>query len=89
MCPYATEAAREALRFGFEVLDLPEVVSFTATANLRSQALMQRLGMVRDVQGDFAHPALPVGHRLRAHVLYRRRLALAVIRAPLGDRYVP
>ena len=33
MCPYATEAAREALRFGFEVLDLPEVVSFTAAAS--------------------------------------------------------
>lgn len=74
-CGYATEAGREALRFGFDVLGLGEVVSFTATANLRSQAVMQRLGMVRDVQGDFAHPALPAGHRLRAHVLYRCRLA--------------
>ena len=34
---------------------------------------MQRLGMERDRHGDFDHPALPVGHTLRPHMLYRLR----------------
>jgi len=67
----ATEGARQALRFGFDVRGLDEVVSFTSVVNLRSQRVMQRLGMTRDASGDFDHPALPVGHRLRPHVLYR------------------
>lgn len=42
---YATEAAREAVRFGFEALRLPQIVSFAVVGNLRSQAVMKRLGM--------------------------------------------
>ncbi len=42
---FATEAARGALRVGFESLGLPEIVSFTAVGNLRSRAVMERLGM--------------------------------------------
>jgi RimJ/RimL family protein N-acetyltransferase len=68
---YATEGARASLRFAFESLALPEVVAFTVPANTRSRAVMQRIGMRRDVDGDFDHPRLPVGHPLRAHVLYR------------------
>ncbi|HYM27235.1 MAG TPA: GNAT family N-acetyltransferase [Steroidobacteraceae bacterium] len=68
-CGYATEAARECLRFAFETLALPEVVSFTALENVRSQAVMRRLGM--RPHGAFDHPRLPPGHRLRSHVLYR------------------
>jgi hypothetical protein len=34
---------------------------------------MERIGMVRAVEDDFDHPALPEGHRLRRHVLYRIR----------------
>lgn len=67
---FATEAGREALRFGFEELQLPEVVSFTAKLNLPSQAVMRRLGM-RDAHEDFEHPALPEGNPLRPHCLYR------------------
>lgn len=66
----ACEGARAALDFAFTQLQLPEVVAFTAVDNLRSQALMQRLGMQRD-PATFEHPALPVGHPLRTHVLYR------------------
>jgi len=66
---FATEAARAALRFAFGKLDLDEVVSYTAAANRRSIAVMERLGMRRS--GDFDHPAVPAGHRLRPHVLYR------------------
>jgi hypothetical protein len=46
-------------------------VSFTAETNLKSIAVMERLGMVRDLAADFEHPAVPVGHRVRPHVLYR------------------
>jgi RimJ/RimL family protein N-acetyltransferase len=68
---YATEAARVALAYGFGTLALSEVVSFTSTANHRSRAVMERLGMCRDPADDFDHPALPEGHPLRKHVLYR------------------
>jgi RimJ/RimL family protein N-acetyltransferase len=68
---YATEAARAALRFGFDELELAEIVSFTVPANLRSRRVMERLGMTLDSTGDFDHPRLPEGHHLRRHVLYR------------------
>ncbi|WP_310738109.1 GNAT family N-acetyltransferase [Microbispora sp. H10949] len=70
---YATEAARASLEHGFGTLGLTEVVSFTAVPNLRSQAVMRRLGMTRDPGEDFDHPVLPEGHPLRRHVLYRAR----------------
>jgi RimJ/RimL family protein N-acetyltransferase len=67
---FATEAARGALRIGFEELSLPEIVSFTVPANTRSRAVMERLGMQMDA-ATFEHPRLPVGHALRTHVSYR------------------
>ncbi|HVZ31447.1 MAG TPA: GNAT family N-acetyltransferase, partial [Polyangiaceae bacterium] len=68
---YATEGARAAAQFAFEVLGLKQIVSFTAPDNVRSRRVMEKLGMSRSVADDFEHPALPVGHRLRRHVLYR------------------
>ena len=68
---YATEAAQAAVAFGFERLGLAEIVSFTVSANVRSRAVMERLGMRRDPADDFEHPKLPEGHPLRRHVLYR------------------
>ncbi|MBU6156337.1 MAG: GNAT family N-acetyltransferase [Alphaproteobacteria bacterium] len=68
---YATEAAREALRTGFEDLNLDQIVSFTVAANRPSWAVMERLGMTRDADGGFEHPRLPRGHPLRPHILYR------------------
>ena len=68
---YATEAARAALGFGFERAGLDEVVSFTSAGNRRSRAVMERIGMSRDPEGDFEHPWIPAGHPLRRHVLYR------------------
>jgi len=65
------EAARLALDFGFEILALDEVVSFTAADNLRSRAVMERLGMRRDPAEDFDYPGFPQSHPLRRHVLYR------------------
>ncbi len=67
---YATEAAQVALQFGFTTLALSEIVSFTATQNLRSQAVMKRLKM-HNTGKNFDHPNVPIGHPLREHVLYR------------------
>jgi RimJ/RimL family protein N-acetyltransferase len=70
---YATEAAREALRFGFEEVGLPEIVSFTVPANERSRRVMERIGLRRDPTGDFDHPRVDAAaypHLVR-HVVYR------------------
>lgn len=67
----ATEGAREIARYGFEILGVPELVSFTVPANTRSIRVMKKLGMSNNPQDDFDHPRLPVGHPLRRHVLYR------------------
>lgn len=69
---YASEAAQASLRAGFEVFQLEEIVSFTALPNRPSQAVMERLGMQRAAD-TFAHPAVPEGHPLREHCLYRLR----------------
>ena len=68
---YATEAATAVLRFGFGALGLNEIVSYTATVNVRSRRVMEKLGMTRDPQDDFDHPLVPDDHKLRRHVLYR------------------
>jgi RimJ/RimL family protein N-acetyltransferase len=68
---FATEAAREALRFGFEDRGLAEILSWTVPANVRSRAVMERLGMTHDPADDFEHPLVAVGSPLRRHVLYR------------------
>ena len=67
---YATEAAWVALRFGFEVLRLDEILAWTVPSNRRSRRVMEKIGMRHDAAGDFDHPALPEGDRLRRHVLY-------------------
>jgi RimJ/RimL family protein N-acetyltransferase len=77
---YAPEAARAVLRFAFERVRLSEIVSFTAVGNLRSRRVMEKIGMSHDPDSDFDHPALPAGHALERHVLYRIRPTRA--RAP-------
>ncbi|QIY66578.1 GNAT family N-acetyltransferase [Streptomyces sp. RPA4-2] len=67
---YATEAALACLAFGFESLGLPEVVASTTVDNLRSQAVMRRIGMTRDPADDFEDPSVPKGP-LRQCLLYR------------------
>jgi RimJ/RimL family protein N-acetyltransferase len=68
---YAREAARAALAFGFGPADLREIVSFTTRANQRSWRVMEAIGMRRSTAEDFDHPALPAGHPLQPHILYR------------------
>lgn len=68
---YATEGAKAALSYGFENVGLQEIVAFTVPANTRSIRVMEKIGMSRDVEGDFVHPKLATTHPLSHHVLYR------------------
>ena len=67
---YATEAAKEALKYSFETLGLNELVSFTTVLNYRSRAVMERLGL-RNTHQNFNRPDLPIHHTLAEHVLYK------------------
>jgi RimJ/RimL family protein N-acetyltransferase len=69
---FATEAALATLDFAFKALALPEVLAVTTLGNVRSQAVMQRIGMTRDPADDFADPTVPDGPWTRK-VLYRIR----------------
>ena len=80
---YATEAALASARHAFDAVGLAQLVSFTTPRNVRSQAVMRRIGMTHAVEDDFDHPRLPPGHRLRRHVLYRLDRT-----APFGGRLV-
>lgn len=72
---YATEAALAALDVAARA-GLPEVWSMTAVLNLPSQAVMRRIGLVR--YGEFDHPAVPEGHPVRPHVVYRADVPVGV-----------
>lgn len=69
---YATEGAKAALVYGFETLNLPEIVSFTAEQNMRSRRVMEKIGMHHDPKDDFDHPKLAENSPLKRHVLYRK-----------------
>lgn len=69
---FASEAAAALLRYGFDQLKLDEIVSFAVQNNNRSTAVMERIGMTRDADGDFDHPRVPdTKPHLQRHVLYR------------------
>jgi RimJ/RimL family protein N-acetyltransferase len=68
---YATEAALAAMAFGFDTMQLPEIVAITMARNLRSQAVMRRIGMTSDPADDFDDPDVDEGP-LRRHVVYRK-----------------
>lgn len=66
---YATEAGREALRYGFDELALDEIVSFTTVSNTPSRRVMERLGMTHDPSRDFDHPNVP-DRPFKRHAFY-------------------
>jgi len=62
---FAIEAARASLAYGFGPAGLDEIVSFTATTNLPSQRVMQRLvgvGRVKALGDQFAGQVLGSCH---------------------------
>lgn len=66
----ATEGAKAVIQLAFTELKLDELVAFTAVPNAPSESVMKRLGMIKQ-PNNFYHPALPDGHWLQEHVLYR------------------
>jgi 3-dehydroquinate dehydratase/shikimate dehydrogenase len=68
---YATEGALAALKYGFKVLNLNEIISYTSSLNMPSRNVMEKIGMQRSVEEDFYHPMLEINHPLSKSVLYR------------------
>ena len=70
----ATHHASDAVRYAHQhpTAMLPEIVSFTTLLNVKSRAVMERIGM-HNANKDFEHPGVPPGHPQRMHCLYRLR----------------
>jgi RimJ/RimL family protein N-acetyltransferase len=66
---FATEAAGACLEYGFNKLALAEIFAFTSVHNLRSEKVMQKIGMTH--AGFFEHPLIEDGHFLKPHVIYK------------------
>ena len=67
---YAGEAAAAALEWGWANLGCAQIVSITIPANEPSWRLMERLGMTRRPDLDFAHPDFVPDHPLSEHITY-------------------
>ncbi|MFS8082220.1 MAG: GNAT family N-acetyltransferase [Ginsengibacter sp.] len=65
---FATEAAKACLDYGFNKLGFNKIVSFTSSVNLKSEKVMQRIGMSYVV--NFDHPKIEKENKLCRHVLY-------------------
>jgi RimJ/RimL family protein N-acetyltransferase len=70
---YAAEAAKAAIADGLGRGGLTEVFAFTSRPNLRSQAVMERVGLTRAPTLDFDHPALVEDHPQRPHLVWMAR----------------
>ncbi|PCI75540.1 GNAT family N-acetyltransferase [Candidatus Aerophobetes bacterium] len=68
---FATEGAKAVLDYAFKTLEIPEIVSFTATDNAPSKRVMEKIGLSRQKSDDFDHPKLNDNSPLKRHVLYR------------------
>ena len=66
----AKEAAIAALDLAFERFGAAFVVADTTAANTASWGLMERLGMTRRPDLDFAHPHFAPDHPLSQHITY-------------------
>ena len=67
---YAREAAEAALAWGWKNLGASRIVAITTPGNEPSWRLMERLGMTRRPELDFAHPNIPPGDPFSAHITY-------------------
>lgn len=67
---YASEAARAALAHGFADPQWPRIAAITTTGNLKSRAVMDRIGMSYAPGLDFDHPAVPADSPVLRHVTY-------------------
>ncbi len=65
----ATEGAKAALDYAFDYLGLSTIYSMTIPNNVRSERVMQKIGMSHI--GFFDHPQLPADSPLLKHTLYK------------------
>ena len=56
---FATAAAQSALEFGFETVDLPEIVALTMPGNARSRAVRERAKAGAHMPGQVAPESKP------------------------------
>ncbi len=66
---FAIEAAMACLQYGFESLGFDKVFSFTAVGNVKSEKVMQRIGM--NISAILTIPKIEKSSVLCRHVLYR------------------
>ena len=78
---YAREAAEASFAWGWANLPVARIVAITVDGNRRSWGLMERLGMTRQPDMDFGHPAFAPGHPLHRHIAYIMDRPDASIRA--------
>jgi RimJ/RimL family protein N-acetyltransferase len=69
---YATEAAAACLEWAWANLDIARIVAITVPANVRSWRVMERIGMTRRADLDFAHPRFAPDHPLSRHITYMK-----------------
>lgn len=67
---YASEAARASIDWLFANLADDRAYAITHTGNVRSRAVMARIGMRHHPELDFDHPRLAATDPLRPHVTY-------------------
>ena len=67
---YASEAAAAVLEWAWTNTSAGRIVSFTVPANDGSWKLMERIGMRRHPELDFAHPGFAADHPLSRHITY-------------------
>ena len=67
---YAYEAMAGAFAWGWVNLDAPRIVAITSAINLKSQQLMERLGMSRLADGDYDQALIAEGNPLRRMVTF-------------------
>ena len=65
---FATEGAKACLEFGFNEIKLNDIYSVAPLVNLKSQHIMQKIGMEKI--NEFNHPKLTDHERLRKCALY-------------------
>ncbi|MES2755362.1 MAG: GNAT family N-acetyltransferase [Pseudomonadota bacterium] len=67
---FAREAASATLEWAWVNTAAPQIAAITVPQNVASWGLMERLGMTRDLAGDFDHPLVPNDSLLRRHITY-------------------
>lgn len=65
---FATEGALKCLDYGFKHLKFKQLYSLTSKTNLKSERIMQKIGMHKI--DEFDHPEIKIESSLKRHILY-------------------